>query len=224
MKESTMSIYKRNHDYLIRHRAEVEKLQPENRQITIDGAISEQYNNAKPRIMWILREPHGEGGWSLLDYVIFLSTPGAKHYLKGRSTYGALAKVTYGILNNMKPWGSWADDRLTMFTELKKVAIINLNKFGGKGRVSWEKILPNIELCAPLTYEQLRILAPEIIICAGTTWYINEHILGEKKLVDRFKALKYEDTIYVSAYHTGQSTITHEEYYRRIIRALNPLF
>ncbi|MEK0336542.1 MAG: hypothetical protein QQN41_03805 [Nitrosopumilus sp.] len=218
-----MSKYMRNLNYLLSNRVEPEKLQPENRMITIDGAISELYNNARPKIMWILREPHGKGGDSLLDYVISLSTPGSKHYLKGGSTYGVLAKVTYGVLNNLKTWGPWAHDRSMLFAELMKVAIINLNKFGGKGRVNWRKIMPNIQLCTQLTLEQLRILDPEIIICAGTTWYVDKHVLRDEKLFDCFKALRYDGTIYVSAYHTGQSTITHQEYYRRIINAIRPL-
>lgn len=83
--------------------------------------------------------------------------------------------------------------------------------------------MPNIQLCTPLTLDQLRILQPDIVICAGTRSSVNEQILKNERLVVPFKSLKHDGTIYVSAYHTAQSRITHKEYYRRIINAIGTL-
>lgn len=143
-----------------------------------------------------------------------------KRYLKGGSTYSCLAKTTYGIINGHIQWDRWADDKKKIYQSLAHVSVINLNKFGGEGRVNWKRLNLYAGICKPLTLKQLEILSPDIVICAGTTWFF-DGILFSTKSFPAFGAVKCNGTLFVDTYHTCQTQITQEEYYEQICSAIH---
>ena len=194
---------------------EVDKLlhgqQRRDQSIVLDGAVElDRYLIAAPRILWILREPHGAGPWDLRKFF--------RERLFWKATAGLLIKVSHGLLNGCKPWSDWANDPRSIADCLRDVAIINVNKRGGDSRVNWKRLhLARLEF-GEIICQQVAALAPQIVILGGT-WSI---------LPDRLKT-KLSDldssdsncacvggTIYVRAYHPNQTKITHKAYYNCI--------
>jgi len=226
--------YRINNDHLKEKQKEL-KLRLDNgktRRITVDGPITDEYNNARPRILWVLREPDGDGDGSLINDVLsdFLSrSPKWSYWL---STWGLLAKTSYGLLNKCDPFAIWEGNRQLVKESVRSVAVINLNKFGGPARKS--PYYPRgVDKCAELLRWQLDNLSPDIIIFGSTCWDYRSRILfptgmdipencsPSKKGFPSFRA--GNDRIYISAYHTRQTVLKHRVYYKYIQKALeNP--
>ena len=66
-------------------------------QTVADGpVVPARYAAAKPRMLWVLREPHGGGAWDLREFLRndsqLLGEP------RWYCTYGAVAKISYGLI------------------------------------------------------------------------------------------------------------------------------
>lgn len=191
-----------------------------NGKLTIDGAISNEYDKCNPRIMWILREPHGGGGNSLIEYVNNLSNPYENKSNWG-STYSVISKVTYGILNNYLPFGEWIYNIPELLKSLSKIAIINLNKLGGGSKINWGLFKNNVLRQKMIIKQQISILHPNIIICGGTWYFLVEYkIIEDIKLNDK-SAGRLGDTIFIDVYHPAQTKISHRTYYELVVDGIN---
>ena len=215
------------------------------REITKDGPITNKYFAQKLKIMWVLKEPDGGGGESLIDYVQrreepykdrFLDRPGIRRKRGWHATYGPIIRVTYLLLND----GNRANDIFTVngltmgspqvFEDcLDQIAIINLNKFGG-GPIESTWMNEGAELCSGLVDEQLKRLAPDIVICGHTlgTLVINQvdglDVLQGKEYSPKpnnFPGFQNQSgRIYISAYHPCRSGgIRPGKYYNNVNRA-----
>jgi hypothetical protein len=185
------------------------------KQIVLDGAVdSARYDAASPRILWVLREPNGEGPWDLREY--FRET--LFTYNRWQSTAALLIRVSYGLLHNCLPWGTWADDARAIADALRGVAVININKRGGDATVDWGRLYRASLDFGPFLVRQVDALAPSIVILAGTFDVLPDAI--RQRLVEfdesDLRATRVDNRIFVRAYHTNQRHITHEAYYSRI--------
>lgn len=203
------------------------------RPITIDGPISKKYNQANPRILWVLKEANNKEATemeakkrSLIEYVMKGIVMENKPVY--RKTYGLLIKISYGILCDNRGTQSFSGHYLNYKKCLESIAVINLNKFGGGNKES-KHYRKGSEKCSPLVQSQLKNLKPEIVILAGTGWLftnIMRNALPNLNLPsaskDNFPTYKDKNgNVYISAYHTGQRTITEIKYYNRIIQNIN---
>ncbi|MFC1481606.1 hypothetical protein ACFL6E_05115 [Candidatus Neomarinimicrobiota bacterium] len=199
------------------------------RQITIDGPISEEYQSANPRILWVLKEPHGNGGGSLIEFLNgdFVLQSG-KRYSKWASTYGTLIKVSHILLNpTMDTNRILSEYPYKNKGSLQKVALINLNKFGGGNRQS-KHYYAGVEKCRNLVQRQILMLEPQIVIC-GSTFPDLANILEitiEKHTPvwpsrDCFPSLTQNGRTYISAYHTGQTVLTQNKFLENVTHALS---
>lgn len=200
------------------------------RPITIDGPISKKYNQANPRILWVLKEANNREATemeakkrSLIEYVMKGIVIKDKPIY--RKTYGLIIRISYGILFDNLGIQAFSGHYLNYKKCLESIAVINLNKFGGGNKES-KHYRKGSEKCSPLVQSQLKNLKPKIVILAGTGWLFTNIINNSLTDLNHPHASKdefpsYEDkngTVYISAYHTGQTKITDIEYYNRIIR------
>lgn len=204
------------------------------RHITIDGPVSPNYNNADKRILWVLREPHGDGGWSLIDYIlddiVHCEKPWEK-YSKWHVTYSLIIKASYGILFDNMSTNSFKYHPLKHKESLKFITVINLNKFGGGGKKS-SHYHNGVNVCKDLIKWQMTKLQPDIVILAGTGQdcnnpkynFIPSHMSIPELWApskDYFPWVKADNgAIYISAYHAGQRTIKHNFYFKNLIQAI----
>lgn len=194
-----------------------------NDKLTIDGAISNEYDKCNPKIMWILREPHGGGGGSLIEYVKNLSNPYENKYRNWGSTYSVISKVTYGILNNYIPWGEWIYNVPELLKSLSKIAIINLNKLGGGAKNNWHLFMQKAIQQKMIIKQQIFLLQPNVIICGGTFFFLSENEIVEGVTLNNKSAGKCRDTIIIDTYHPAQTKITHRVYYEMVVDGIKSI-
>jgi hypothetical protein len=167
-----------------------------------DGAVNDNEWRAlkNKRILWILREVNDFAG----DLRELLNEPKKLYeYRNWKATYGLVAKVSYGLLHN-----KWVEDVDSIVKEdniLRKIAVVNVNKLGGKEKASISKLRKTASQFYDYIFEQIKDLNPDIVILGGT-----REVLPK----DRIKKE------WIAAYHPGQRKIKHKQYYDRIVSKL----
>ena len=187
-----------------------------------DGpVVCQRYANAKPRILWVLREANGD---VCLDLCKFLNDK-LLDYPRWYSTYGAVVKISYGLINCTATKDIGRLQARDVVDTIRDVAVVNVNKRGGERRVVWSKLATNAQEFTSFVERQITVLDPEIIIAAGTASLLPECFrkystslqgckIGAVRLDDKAKAWL------VKCYHTGQTRFTHVVLYEKIRKAL----
>jgi hypothetical protein len=126
-------------------------------------------------------------------------------YSRWKATYGLVAKISSGLLNNK--WDEDADRLVKVENILQKIAVININKLGGKEKSSISKLRKAAkEFYSQYILEQIKALDPDIVILGGTAEVLPEEDIAKHK--------------WIPAYHPGQRKIKHKQYYDRIVKRL----
>ncbi len=143
---------------------ELRKLNPE---IIDDGVSDEmQYLSAPHRIMYVLKEVNGGSGWSLCEHML----NGGRNQ-EHDPTWDNIARWSEGILN-LPLELSWSqlekDCQSRRKKVLPKICAINVKKTSG-GCTSNERAVYTAALNnADILNEQLKLYAPDLVICCGT--------------------------------------------------------
>lgn len=120
--------------------------------IVSDGIIDESQFE---KILFITKEPNDPKPSESWDLALFL-----KKNLYGN--YGArLSEWSYGILKGFPPIGEMPKKH---HNYLRKTAVINIKKSGGKASANHSILEKHLRLNAPLLREQIMLIKPEIII------------------------------------------------------------
>lgn len=132
------------------------------------GLIDEAAYRAAPfRMVWLLKEPVDEsqsGGWTLPGYfhdVALGRRPPSR-------TARPLGVLSAALLDNQPTYAS-AYSR--MGAGLRRIGVTNMKKSGGGSASSWTVIGAAAERDAALWQEELRIMAPDVVVCGGTFWH-----------------------------------------------------
>ena len=170
-----------------------------------DGVVDEtQYLSAGHRIMYVLKEVNGGAGWSLCDH---LRSGGRDQ--EHDATWDNIARWTEGILHlpEDKPWALMEKDcwdrRERM---LPKICAVNLKKTSGSyvsnGQEIYDAALDN----ADILKRQLKLYAPDIVICCGTGDAFADACFADQKIEWQMtgRGVWYfieKDTIFISFSH-----------------------
>jgi len=135
-----------------------------------DGIVDESsFEETKPRILYLLKEPNDNGGkksWSLTEYIRKVTLK-EKGYSPGQFC-GTLARWSYGLLNGYPCWHTIETLKQgSMLNILNKIAILNIKKTGGTGSADEKEIKTHLHAHKEEILEEIRIVAPEIVICCG---------------------------------------------------------
>ncbi len=193
-------------------------------QTVIDGAVvPARYAVAKPRILWVLREPNADNGgaWDLREFLRKDSR--LFGYPQWHCTYSALAKISHGLINCSPAKHVGRLRPRAVVDAIRDVAVINVSKRGGKGKVEWGRLIPNAQDFTSFVERQIAALAPEIVIAAGSYKLLPEslreksaslqgRVIGAVRLSQKMWLLR--------CYHTAQTCWPHEMFYDRILGAL----
>jgi len=170
--------------------------------IIFDGIIDEvKFINAKQKILWILKEPYGDAGFSYADYInkkfIF-----QKPFPTSGNMWSKIIYINYGILNGFQFWNDipFLNENQQVFDALKQCALINLSKLPGETSSPDLHIKELYEKNRSLIHEQINFINPEIIICGGTLKFIMEDLPNLKPFIkDDNRAYYYDNKIYINA-------------------------
>ena len=187
-----------------------------------DGPIvPEEYARANPRLLWILRETNGGGDWDLRKFLA--NDRELFSYPHWSATFGALAKISFGLLHDSPADLIAQMDAKDAVEALRSVAVINVNKRGGERRVDWDTFPDEAREFSPFVDQQVDALAPDIILAAGTADHLpaKYNTVAAELRQSTIGATRLESGTYlVKCYHTAQTTITHHALYNQILASL----
>jgi hypothetical protein len=189
-----------------KHEELLKELQKNHPTAVLDGAANAKEWSRLPtgkRILWILKEVNDYAG----DLRSLLEPTELCGYSKWQSTYGLVAKVSYGVLT-----GKWIDDAERLVKDeniLQKIAVINVNKLGGTNKTDSQSLSEAAEKFHDLLFRQVELLDPGIVILGGTAETLS------KWLHENNTRRKW-----IIADHPGQRRLTHKQYYDVIVKKL----
>lgn len=190
-----------------------------------DGVVdAEEYFNASPKILWILKEPYDEGdgtggGWSLTEFINskdFYSRIG-----KSKNTWNPIIYIVYSIFNGYIYWEDmdYIKNNINMVAALKKIAFINVQKLAAFSRTPNDnKIAGSYYQSKHLLLSQIKTYDPDIVIGGGTLkLFLNDLGLTEnEKDYEEFDFWVKNGKLFIDAYHPGfrptTKGISKEEY------------
>lgn len=136
------------------------------------GLIDEaEYRSAAFRLVWLLKEPVDaaqSSGWTLPGYfhdVAFGRAPSR--------TARPLGVLSAAVLDGD---ASYAAAYPKMASGLRRIGVTNLKKSGGGSASSWKVIDAAAARDAELWQEELRIMAPDVVVCGGTFWNVDRRL------------------------------------------------
>ncbi len=135
-----------------------------------DGILCPQSWFLQPvRPLFLLKEAYGsQRDWDLRQYL-----------LQGDGTNGHLPKLwqrvslwTKGLLEttatHLAPYGAVEECQTAGNGYLRQCAVMNLKKSNGKPRSAWEDLTAYVAYDQAELLEQLRLIAPTVIVCGNT--------------------------------------------------------
>ena len=187
-----------------------------------DGIVDiDVFNITKPRILWILKEGNESNSNEDRDHREFHEN--VTVYYKWRTTYEKVIKTTYCLLYNCN-YSELPelenDATINGENVLLKVALININKNGGKGTASKTNIELNYSHHSKTLLEQIREINPDIIINGSRVFRLysdvsSESIFNLEKHNHNGINFSYnKEKLFIDYYHPAcrNNTKTTEEY------------
>jgi hypothetical protein len=202
----------------------------EAKEIICDGIVSEElYLKSKYKIMWLLKEPYGEGGYKLgtdlvneKDRIRDSKIPSIK----------MMAYVTYGILNNkhFQEIENLKSDP-DVIKILTHIAWVNINKIPGKTKSG--DMIKEYNFWKKIIFKQIKHYEPRIIIFGGTFHHFIkdwEIFFNYRPVIRKKSLIKYcsnDNQLLITTYHPtypevyGKKIISPEEYVNNIVDIVN---
>ncbi|MCU0351834.1 MAG: hypothetical protein MUF43_13565 [Flavobacterium sp.] len=222
--------YKYNYKSLIE-----EELHP-----NLDGIICmDKYLKSQKKILWILKETNGgfdseHESWNAREglYEKFnKSNCPDMHY--NYQTYDKMVYVSKMILENLE-WSKIQNRKnnpeITQI--LHHTAIINLKKIPGSSKANDKTILKYYKQYKDIIWKQIDYMKPDIVICAGTFWIMENDI---KKICNNKPTNKNDkythslfdsgnERLYLNVYHPQYFKVTQEDYCTSIYKSVTNSF
>ena len=157
------------------HEQLLSELRTEYPKAVLDGAVNEDSWSDLPknRILWILKEVNDFPG----DLRNLLNNQEELYkYSNWKATYGLVAKVSYGIFNQLE-WGEWVENVDKLVKEdriLQKIAVINVNKCGGGSASDSKALFEAAEKFHDIIVKQIELLDPNVVILGGVNEFISK--------------------------------------------------
>lgn len=201
---------------------------PEGKPLPVyDGIVDlKKYNNAKHKIMWILKEPnHTKGGWDICeDYL--KNSQFKKDYSKWQATLGSIIQVTFGILNELPEWEKLPKME-DISSALEHIAFINVKKVPGGSTSDGSEIYQAYKKpeSQKLIHCQIETYKPDIIIGGATMSILYPYFniaasdIHKKEENCSWYSIS-EGRLLIDVYHPAQTTKSHKAYYMDIRTAI----
>jgi len=136
------------------------------------GVVDEEiYSASKPRIVFLLKEPHSdETGWSIpcgLRRQVQRGLTGHPFKRDYAYTWAQAGVWAYAILNGFK---SYRELRKPLFRAkgIQAIGMTNLKKTGGSATSDREVIREHAKREVDLWRQELEIMRPDLVICGNT--------------------------------------------------------
>ena len=113
---------------------------------------------ANPHVLFVLREMNCQASMSLCDDLL---TRGS-----GFKTWNNVGRWARALLDGKEeyPYDMSQEKRIE---QLKRIAVLNLKKEGGRSRIIGKELLKAVESQHNFIYDEISLCDPDIIICCG---------------------------------------------------------
>ncbi len=145
------------------------------------GLVNESlYTKSRTRVLWLLKDPNDpepEAGkiweqWDLPGQLLFNIT---QKRWGGRTMWKVIGALTYGMQQNrFPPYRTSYDNEENICDGLRMIGVTNLKKTGGGSTSKNEEIHAAANDDIELWSEEIRIMAPHLVVCGGTYHFINQ--------------------------------------------------
>lgn len=196
----------------------IKELKKEDNYIVTDGVVdSNHYYDAKPKILWVLKEANSAGeDWSYSD---FFKCTWHKH--KRLPSIRKIVYTTYGLLSKINAFNDiplWCESNYR--EELKKMAIINLKKVPGGAKSNYNTIKAAYVENEDLLKEQIEVYNPDVIIFGGTFSFMDflHNNLPEKTVTEMGNHYyNVGGKLFINTWHPAYTKFTDKAYVMDII-------
>lgn len=179
-----------------------------NENIVKDGIISEkEFDKAPKKVLFITKEPNNpkkDAG----DF---------RKWWKDKIKYTfsiRIAEWSHGIMEGFPPYDDIKRSDQLKLKALHKVAFMNIKKVGGTGNSEYASIFDHSKKYKDLILEEIKIIAPEIIIL-GVSWKsIRKELFGDgwKDSGYDIAIKKFNGAKLIDYYHPSSRTGTSATY------------
>ncbi len=197
--------------------------------VIYDGIVDpEQYEGASPKILWILKEANSsDEGWTMTDALNDLKHESGKGLKTGwANTFTPIVYTTNALFTD-EDWdhmGNFNSDQ-SIIDVMQKTAYINVKKVPGGSKANWNEIKAYYSENKQALHQQIRQIAPDIIIFGGTYNFFDSdffEMFGDLEIDEENPSLYiYRNAQYLllNAYHPNNRTISHKNYCNLILEA-----
>ncbi len=192
------------------------KYETDERQLITDGIVNlTDYYNSAIKIMWILKEPYGSGGYSMTEGLNNDRALGKNK--DAQSTFHPIIYSTYGILNDFLKYNNnfKIRDQSCMSLILRQIAFVNVQKIPGKTRTPNANLKRYYRTNKEIVLQQIKVYRPDIIIGGKTLHLFKTDLKNLREL--EFGHFAMDNQLFINAFHPAQTKITREEYVNKII-------
>lgn len=167
----------------------------------------EEYKEANPKILWVLKEAHSQTPNESWDHRGFHSEA-LLDYPDWKKTYSRIVRISYALLNGIEniddvlPIGKFSKEEV--LKTMRKIAFINVKKSSGGSNSSGKEITEHYNKHKTILHEQINEINPDIIINGSRKWEIigSESIPNAECIgVNKFEAYYNKKRIGIHAYH-----------------------
>jgi len=204
-----------------------------------DGIVDYvSYNATQPKLLFLLREPNCEGDAQSLDDDLRpglreggVTLNGERQPIGKWRSFQVIARWTYAITNAGKeiPWSdidNEANELIFRRENLRKVAIVNMKKNGGKSACNWGELARYCAACGKYVRRQIELYQPRLVVCNGTGGlaekYVFSHVEREAprwtKNDIRWFPLRTWPCAVVDMWHFG-ARMSHQDLHDSLVNA-----
>lgn len=202
----------------------------------VDGIInSDNYAEAKTRILWVLKEPYSDkNDWSYQDYLskdTIKSKIGKEDDTLSYEIFRRILYTSYGLINKIEYSCVPLAEEKSVYSIGEEIAYINIKKTGGGAQSDDNEIQKFYNNNEDLLLTQIKEYDPHIIIFGNTLKYFNLEKLNEigwdlsdKQILNKetnnthFYPIS-KDKLCINAYHPSYWSVTREVYCTEILNA-----
>jgi hypothetical protein len=125
-----------------------------------DGVLNEQeYQFAKVKILWILKQDYSDSGAQELPYIVRLTDEN----IRASPTWRRMSYVSYGLLSGEREFNPYPNAAICA-EQLRKTAIIEVNKELGESQSSNNAISNGFLRYKELVFLQIDTYKPDVVI------------------------------------------------------------
>lgn len=201
----------------------------------VDGIVNkERYAQAKPKIVWILKEGNVDPKDVNDERNICaeFDEDGHKENALAIPTFRKMIYATYGIFNPTTEWKEVPYANAEAYDVVKDIAYININKYPAGSQSNWNDIKQAYNENKEELIQQIASINPDIIIFGNTLQYfetedlakIGWNISDDKKqyVGDTHNTAFYivsSSKLCIHAYHPAYPKISDKIYWEEIKKA-----